>query len=76
MQGNYQGRQGLKPLMHRAAFHEIGRLRHMGGKLGIQPREYGAAHGIELATAVFSLPFDLLNRVESGAEFDLYLLDV
>lgn len=38
--------------------------------------EYGAAHGIELATAVFSLPFDLLNRVESGAEFDLYLLDV
>jgi len=38
--------------------------------------EYGAAHGIELVAAAFSLPFDLSERVESGAEFDLYLLDV
>jgi len=40
------------------------------------PDEYGAAHGIELAAAAFSLPFDLLERVESGAGFDFYLLDV
>jgi len=38
--------------------------------------EYGAAQGIGLAATAFSLPFDLLERVESGAEFDLYLLDV
>jgi DNA-binding LytR/AlgR family response regulator len=38
--------------------------------------EYGAAHGIELVATAFSLPLDLLERVESGAEFDLYLLDV
>ena len=38
--------------------------------------EYGAAHGIELAVTAFSLPFELSERVESGAESDLYLLDV
>jgi len=38
--------------------------------------EYDAAHGVELAAAAFSLPFDLLERVESGAAYDLYLLDV
>lgn len=38
--------------------------------------EYGAAHGTELVATAFSLPFDLSERVESGAEFGLYLLDV
>ena len=38
--------------------------------------EYGAAHGTELSATAFPLPFDLSERVESGAEFDLYLLDV
>jgi len=38
--------------------------------------EYSAANGIELAATAFSLPFDLSERIESGAEFDLYLLDV
>lgn len=38
--------------------------------------EYGAAHDVELAATAFSLPIDLSERVESGAEFDLYLLDV
>lgn len=38
--------------------------------------EYSAAHGIELVATAFSLPFELLEHIESGAEFDLYLLDV
>ncbi len=38
--------------------------------------EYGAAHGIELAATDFSLSFDLSERVESGVEFGLYLLDI
>lgn len=38
--------------------------------------EYGTQRGIELLASVFHLPFDLAERVEKNADFDLYLLDI